>query len=749
MIFERGGNGQMTELTRIAELYAAAVREHRLGKIAAAETVYREIISDFPDHADALHMLGVIAQQSGRSDEARDLFAQAVSISPANAQFQNNYGVALRASGHAGEAAAHFRRAISLNSNSADAHYNLGNALLDQGDAAAAISAFSNALAIAPDSVTTRNGLASAYRYSGDLSQSIALYEDLVSEAPNNIAAHNNLGVVKMESGDMNGAVDCYRKALEIENSNLETLNNISVAFLLKGDAVSAERMLWKALGIAPKSATALANLGNALRRQGRSDEAAAQYRKALAIEPNDGLRVRLATVLPIIAHSSEAMASARQEMENSIDALLDVELSIDDPISQIGATNFHLSYHDENNRRLNSKIAQLYHQACPALRFVAPHCRRHPPTGASKLKVGFISQNLRNHAVGWCYHRLIRNLPREMFHVVAFSFDGSDDAVWRAISESVAKAVVVPPNLRAAQEIVAREELDILVYTDIGLDPITYFLAFARLAPIQCVTNGHPDTTGITAIDYFLSSEPLEDEGSSAHYSETLAALQNVLVDYERPERPEPVRPRSDFGLPDDVTLYVCPQSLFKIHPDMDMAFASILEQDLKAHLVIFSGPEPRWGEMLHQRWQNRFGENIKRIQILKRQTFTNFLIILRHADVVLDTWPFCGGNTTYQAFAMGRPVVTLPGQFARGRSTLALYRKMGITDLIANSPESYAELAVRLGNERAWREELVARIDARSDRLFGDGGAVDAFANFFLEVSGRSTSDGGRRMQ
>ena len=318
----------------------------------------------------------------------------------------------------------------------------------------------------------------------------------------------------------------------------------------------------------------------------------------------------------------------------------------------------------------------------------------------------------------------------------MAFTFSGEDDPVWRAISADVDDAIVVPESLAAARDRISYEELDVLIFTDIGMEPLTYFLAFARLAPVQCVTNGHPDTTGIPTIDYFLSSGPLENPDTATHYSEQLAALDDVLVDYDRPAMPSPLRSREYFGLSEDATLYVCAQSLFKIHPDMDTAFANILANDPNGRLIVFAGPEPQWWQLLHRRWRRIFGDNIERVQLVKRQTYSDFLNILAVADLILDTWPFCGGNTAYQGLAMGTPIVTMPGRFARGRSTMALYRKMGIPELVANSPQSYSEIALRLGTQRKWRAEIAARIANRSDCLFGDSAAVDAFAGFLSTV-------------
>src|SRR5207249_4355624 len=105
----------------------------------------------------------------------------------------------------------------------------------------------------------------------------------------------------------------------------------------------------------------------------------------------------------------------------------------------------------------------------------------------------------------------------------------------------------------------------DLLFYADIGMDAISYFLAYARLAPVQCVTWGHPVTTGIPNVDAFLSADVLEPPGAEAHYSERLVRLGRLPTWYECPIVPAEPAGRAALGLPADATLYVCPQSLFK----------------------------------------------------------------------------------------------------------------------------------------------------------------------------------------
>ena len=154
--------------------------------------------------------------------------------------------------------------------------------------------------------------------------------------------------------------------------------------------------------------------------------------------------------------------------------------------------------------------------------------------------------------------------------------------------------------SLQVARDAIAEGKLDLVYYTDIGMEPLTYFLAFVRLARIQCVTRGHPQTTGIPTVDYFISSELCEPRVThgEAHYSEQLACLPIMGNWIRRPKRPEAAS-RDTLGLPTAAHLYGCLQSVFKLQPDFDAILGDILRRDTDARIVLLEGHKPYWTEL------------------------------------------------------------------------------------------------------------------------------------------------------
>ncbi|MFQ6018982.1 MAG: tetratricopeptide repeat protein [Kiloniellaceae bacterium] len=549
--------------------------------------------------------------------------------------------------------------------------------------------------------------------------------------------AYNNLGAVLLSQGKTDEAITQFEKAMELEPDLAMAHNNLGNALRQKGDWEGAADSFRRCLELSPDIAEVHRSLGSVLQEQGKIEEAAAACRRALDLAPSPGIEVKLATLLPRIPESKEALIRARRRFGAAVDALSKKGLSLDDPYKEVGATNFYLAYHGMNDRDLQQAVARLYLKACPSLAWSAPTPARE---GRTRLRLGFISRYFREHAVGWSYRGVIERLDRARFEVVVFTFDDKADTLTREIRTSADRAVTLPKDLARARDAIAAQALDVLVYTDIGMDPLTYFLAFARLAPVQCVMAGHPVTTGIPNLDYFISNELSEPVGAEDHYSETLVRLASSPVYYSRPSPPAQLRTREDFGFGASEHLYACPQTLFKFHPDFDALLAAILRRDGAGRLVLIEDKIPARTKPLACRLADSMPDVIDRVCWLPRLNFDDFLSLLIVADVLLDPLHFSGGNTTRQSLAFNKPVVTLPGDFMRGRISYGQYRRTGLTDCVAKDADDYVDIAVRLGTDPDWRHEVEQRIAAASPVLYENPGGMRELEEFFLTVAAKA---------
>jgi predicted O-linked N-acetylglucosamine transferase (SPINDLY family) len=294
----------------------------------------------------------------------------------------------------------------------------------------------------------------------------------------------------------------------------------------------------------------------------------------------------------------------------------------------------------------------------------------------------------------------------------------------------------VLPADFFQARQVIAESELDLLIYLDLGMDYLTRFLAHNRLARKQAMLWGHPDSTGLPAMDYMLSPDCMEPEDGERHYDETLVRLPGTVALYDRPELPTQPKGRAQCGLPEDGMLFLCPQTPFKFHPDFDPALRAILEAVEGSHLVLLAGWEGEAMMRVRDRIAGRRPDLQQRIVILDALTRPDFLTLLSLADVLLDPFHYSGGNTSLEAFAFGAPIVTWPGKYMRARHTAGFYHLMGIEDLVARDQDHYVELAVALGKSPELRRRMRQRILGRCGMLYDDRRGLWALEAFISAI-------------
>jgi tetratricopeptide (TPR) repeat protein len=271
----------------IQRLFADAVQHHRAGRLTEAEARYRQITAVAPRHADALHLLGVIAGQQERHEQAIALIRRAVAIDPRAAPFQMNLGIALKRLARLDEAADCFRVATALAPNDAVAHNTLGLVLEELGRLDEAIGCFRRAHDLRPDDPKIRTNLARACRVRDLPDGPVANRRHAVDLRPEDPEAHNDLGIALRFEGRLEEAVLAYRAALHLRPEYAEAHNNLANALRAQGHLDAAVASLREALALKPEYPEAYSNLGIALQAQGKLDEAAASYRQALAIRPD------------------------------------------------------------------------------------------------------------------------------------------------------------------------------------------------------------------------------------------------------------------------------------------------------------------------------------------------------------------------------------------------------------------------------------------------------------------------------
>ena len=649
---------------------------------------------------------GVLAEQlfnQGKIEDAISAFQRAVKSDKSYVQGWFNLGVLYNQTGKGEEAVKSYKKAISIKPDYSEAYYSLGNALKEQNCIVEAISSYQKAIALKPDF----------------------------------LEAHINLGNIFKDQNCFDDAIICYRAALTINPNFAEAHNNLGNIFRDKNELSIAVESYQNALINKPDYCDAYYNLGNALHEQGKIDDAHEQFKKAISCNPAMvAWKIRKAILMPIIPRGKSDIFSRRESLLKNIETIKKQKLRLED-LTAVGATNFYLSYHNLNNKSIMEKITELYYQTCPQLADKAKLCKISESETNRPLRVGFLSAYLWEHTIGKLICGIIQNFSREIFEVSVFKFPGIRDKTSEAIESAADKIVPLFKNIELDRSIIENEQLDILFYPDIGMDPHTYYLSLYKLAPIQVVTWGHPDTTGNVNIDYFISSELIEKPGSENQYTEKLIKLSLLPTFYIRPQTPQRVFQRSDFGFDESGPLYVCPQTLFKFHPCFDEIIGNLLTKDKKGSLVLIDdGKGGHWNDLLRDRIGQVYPDVVKRIVFTPRMDNEKFLGLLILADALLDVPTFSGGNSSLEAFAMGAPIVTWPGEFMRTRVTAGCYKQMGLSDYVVKSAEEYILFAFALANDKNFKTALQKKIRANNHKLFERIEVIRELEEFFVSI-------------
>lgn len=582
-----------------------------------------------------------------------------------------------------------------------------------------------------PDDHLAWTLLGETYCALGDGTAAAAALERALAIVPAHGPAWYLVGVVHYMASRLEAAEPALLRGAEEAESREHSLRMLVHIYFLWGRVDSAVEICRKLLADTPGSLSAWRDLVQALYQINRLDEAEAEIERGRTL-PLPQAVVELADLFlfPNIYRGADEVTHWRKRVEQRLDAMEKASLRLAAADLDSAPAHFPLAFQGVNDRPLMERLGTLYRRICPELSYRAPHIDGWRGPG-ERIHLGVYSAFLRSHTIGKLYYGLVKYLDRSRFRVTVFVLPEVRKDVFTELFRTAADEYVsIPENFAVTCETIARYRLDALLYPDIGMHRLSYFLGHARLAPLQMTSWGHPVTTGIPTIDEFLSSELLEPESAETHYSERLIRFSRLPTCYQRYLLP-PLKSRAELGLPGNRHLYFCPQSLFKILPDFDPALRAILERDPLADLYFIEGEDKSWRGALMQRLEQTLGREAGRVRFLPRMGLSDFLGVIQAADVVLDPFHFGGGNTHYETLMLGTPVVTLPGAFMRGRVGLGCYRQLGVTDLVASDVESYVALALKTAADGDFRAALRERILACGDALYHDLSWLREFEN------------------
>ncbi len=752
---------------------------HRQGRLAEAERLYIEVLRRHPTHADALHVLGIVALQTGRPERAAELIGMAIDLNEPVAGAHNNRGIAVRRLGRFEEALAHFDRAIGLEPDHAEAHNNRGYALLELDRPQEALAGFEQAIALEPTYAEAHNNRGIVLRGLGRPDDALASYDRAIALRPADAPAHRSRGNTLLDLGRPEEALADFDRAIALRPDLAEAHDNRGSALLVLGRFEEALLAYDRAIALKPGFAEAHGNRGNALRHLDRPTDALASYDTAIALKPLDPgpyfsrgevLRAegrtddavasheaalaadtlhgasRIASCmarLPIVYGSETEIPLRRQRYLTALDRL---ESALEDPrtlhsvAGDIGTQPFYLPYQGENDVAPQGTYGRL---ACRVLARTLPAvalARR--PRAGERIRLGIVSAFFRSHTVfklfleGW-----LTEIDRDRFDVTGFHTGRAGDATTIRAAGLCDRFVRDLPSKAAWRTAISEAAPHVLLYPEVGMDPVVGWLAAQRLAPVQCVAWGHPETTGMPTMDYFLTSESMEPPDADAHYTEQLVRLPRLGLHYTPDEITPPAVDRAALGLDPAVPVYWSGQSLYKYSPRYDWMFPRIAAAVGDCRFVFVSTVSGALTRMFRDRLGRAFAASgldaDRYCAVLPRMPHERYVAAAGLADAMLDPPGWSGGKSTLDCLPRHPAIVTWPGTFMRGRHTAAILRQIGCEATIASNADEYVSMAARLAHDGGWRSTVREAVAVGEHRAYRDRDYIRALEKFLAEAA------------
>ncbi|WP_342597095.1 tetratricopeptide repeat protein [Cyanobacterium aponinum UTEX 3222] len=598
-----------------------------------------------------------------------------------------------------------------------------------------------------PEESILWNYLAVCYYKVQEYIEAIKAINQAISLNSTNSIFEYNAGLILTALGENNQAISAYKKAIELDKNNIGAYLNLSNIYIKNNQLIQAKEVLEKGYKVNNLSLPIAFNLFDLLNKLGKGEEAKQIYIEREKLFPNEVIwKIAKYLTIPIIYNNNEEIIKVRNKFAEGLKKIkTDLESDLKDKTKQTTYleaiqhhNNFYLCYQGFNDiefqKQYGEIVEKIIKENLGTLNFSLE--RKKVPSN-NKIKIGFISPQFHEHASTKWLLSWLENINKTNFEVYCYHLGSTIDNTTHKFRQFSDFFFHIVDSVERAIELVKSNRLDILVYPHIGMDSFTVALACVRLAPIQCNSWGHPVTSGLSNIDYYISNELMEPDNGQEHYSEKLICLPNLGFSYPKPSIPETLKNRTDLGLGEDKTIYMCCQSIFKYLPQYDYIFPQIAKKVKSAQFVYIKDKNICASEIFEKRIENVFSEaNLQSKDFclfLPRVGFDDYLNRNTVSDIYLDTLDFSGANTALHAIACHLPIVTYAGQFMRGRLAYGVLKMLGIEETIAYSVEEYINIAIRLALDLDWKEKIVNKIIAYEDKVFNDKSWVPTLENFF----------------
>lgn len=687
------GHGMMigpSQVLSAEEMFLQAVAFHEQGQLHQAEQLYRAILIGDQDHLGALHNLGILCFQRGDYADAVAFTFNVVRQRPDLPTAYNTMAIALKHLARLAEAESCCREALRLAPDYAEAHNTLGDVLTALGRFAEAEACYRQALHLAPEYAEAYNNLGIVLLSLDRPEEAENCCREALRLKPDNPAAFSNLGAILLARGHPEAAETCCREALRLNPTNARAHSNLATLLLAVGRYAEAEVSYRETLRLNPNDAAAYGNLGGVLNLAGKLREAVSAFERAFCLNPENGVdwfyaRKRLCDWTDYSLGEARILQSA-------------------------GAQAFKLLALSSTPAEQLACARQAAASTAVPKEIVFQSWASH---GGTRIRLGYLSSDLRVHAVASLIAGVFEHHDRSRFEVIGYSTSPNDQSPMRTRLTGAFDRFVdlsTTGNDEAAR-LIHDDAIDVLVDLNGFASGARTAVLARRPAPIQVNYLGYPSTMGAEFMDYIIADRFVVPRNQQPFFSECLVYLPDCYqCNDDRREIAERTPSRVEYGLPEQGFVFCCFNDPYKLTPTFFEIWMRLLRAVPESALWLLETSPIVKEKLLREAAAREIAP--ERLVFAPKLPPAEHLARHRLADLFLDTLPYNAHTTASDALWAGLPLLTCVGDTFASRVSGSLLRAIGLHELITTSLGEYEAMALRLARNSAKLRELRARL-------------------------------------
>ena len=758
------------------ETIKEAYEKANAGQTIEAIELCDEVLQDEPGQREALFLKGRILSKQQKLEEAAKSFNLILESEPNDAATLHQIGNLHLKSKALELAASFFRKALKFHPVFSPAMIGLSRISISNEDWTEAEKQLRNAVKFNPNALPAWNLLGGVMQKKGNLDSALSAYKKIVKINPGNVEAWFNCGLVFQAKENHTRAVEYFEKAMHVDPSfapALQAASELSVKLGNKnqakeyitrletrsyenadqpfvvgrmlhglGETASSFKVLQKAIHLDEKHAGSLYYLGMLAQTANRFEEAISYYEQSIESEEEAVTHYALGTANQYLRHFEKAKLNFERckqlddEHKGADLQVARVDADLCDWSNRAKEEDRYIevltAIIEEDKGHVELPLLDLNYFNIPsdlhlqALRYYANSISKQvasqqigvgSESGSTKnkIRIGYLSPDFCEHAVGRLIQDLFAHHDEERFEVFAYSLVNLPaDVIQQKIRLSVDHFVDVSNMhyLSAANKI-SSDAIDILI--DLGgyTTHAQPRIAALRPAKIQMQYLGNPDTMEATFIDYIIADKNIVSNELAQSSDMKFLHLNSTFIGSKQPNIQ--LKTRSDAGLPSGGFVYGCFNLQTKINPETFDAWCEILKSTEESYLWLFSNNAPAKTNLINEASLRGISSN--RLIFRKQSSYDFYLADLQLLDAFLDTFGYSAGSTAIDVLSCGVPMVSMPGSTYASRMGYSILCSIGLKSLTANSTKEYIELALRIRNDKTWRLQIVQQIQVQCE--------------------------------